>query len=77
MTHVTLEFHQVHPILFLNLRYVRRRACTNLASTVALSPNGPNRASSSASSARSPVECVQNDVYAYGMFGANHAPILH
>jgi hypothetical protein len=28
------------PILFLSQRYVRRKPCTNLASSVALSPNG-------------------------------------
>jgi hypothetical protein len=50
----------VPPILFLTLRYVQRKRCTNLASRVALSPNGPNRASG-ASSPRSPIECVQND----------------
>jgi hypothetical protein len=44
-THVTKEFHRVPPILFLSLWYVQRKPCTNLASRVALSPNGPNRAS--------------------------------
>jgi hypothetical protein len=43
MTHVTKEFHWVSPILFLSLRYIRHKPCTNLASRVALSPNGPNR----------------------------------
>jgi hypothetical protein len=75
MTHITYEFHQVPSMLFLSLWYVRRKPCTNLTSRVALSPNGPNRASTSASSPRSPTECVQNDFYAYGMFGA--IPILH
>jgi hypothetical protein len=45
MTHITKEFHRVPPILFLSLRYVRRKPCTNHASRVALSPNGPYRAS--------------------------------
>jgi hypothetical protein len=45
MTHLTWEFHRVPPILFLRLRYVLRKPYTNLASRVALSPNGPNRAS--------------------------------
>jgi gamma-glutamylcysteine synthetase len=31
MTHVTSEFHRVPPILFLSLRYVRRKPWTNLA----------------------------------------------
>jgi hypothetical protein len=77
MTHVTYEFHRVPPILFLSLRYVPHKPSTNLASRVALSSNGPNWASSWASSPRSPIECIQNDVYAYGMFSTNHAPILH
>jgi hypothetical protein len=42
MTHITSEFHQVPPILFLRLWYVLRKPCTNLASRVALFPNGPN-----------------------------------
>jgi hypothetical protein len=45
MTHVTQEFHRGPPILFLSLRDVQRKPCTNLVSRVALSPNGPNRAS--------------------------------
>jgi hypothetical protein len=31
MTHVTSEFHRVPLILFLSLRYVRRKLCTNLS----------------------------------------------
>jgi hypothetical protein len=77
MTHVTKEFHRVPPILFLSLRYFRRKPCTNHASRVALSPNGPYRASTWTSSPRSPIKCIQNDLYAYGTFGANRAPILH
>jgi hypothetical protein len=49
------------------LWYVRRKPCNNLASSVALSPNVSNRDSTWASSPRSPIECVQNDFYAYGM----------
>jgi hypothetical protein len=77
MTHVNLEFHQVPLILFLSLQYIRCKPCTNLASRVALSPKGSSRASTRALSPRSPIECVQNDFYAYGTFGANRAPILH
>jgi hypothetical protein len=44
---------------------------------VALSTNGLNQASTWASSPRNTTECVQNDFYARGMFGAHHAPILH
>ena len=64
------------PKWFLSLWYVRRKSCTYLASSLALSPNGPNRSSTWASSPRSSTNCVQNDFWAYGMFGANHAPIL-
>jgi hypothetical protein len=42
MTHLTLEFHRVPPVLFLSQRFVRRKPCTSLASRVAVSPNGPN-----------------------------------
>jgi hypothetical protein len=58
MTHINLEFHRVPPILFLSLRCVRRKPCTNLAPRVALSPNGPNRASTCASSPRSLIRCI-------------------
>jgi hypothetical protein len=42
MTHLTLEFHRVPPILFLSEWYVQRKPCTSLASRVALSANRPN-----------------------------------
>jgi hypothetical protein len=45
MTHITKEFHRVPQIMFLSLRYVQRKTCNNLASRVAISPNGPNQAS--------------------------------
>jgi hypothetical protein len=44
MTHITYEFHWVHPILFLSLWYVQWKSCTYLPSWVALSSNGPNKA---------------------------------
>jgi hypothetical protein len=62
---------------FLSLWYVQRTPCTYLASRLALSPNGHNRASTWASSPRNTIGCVKNDFWAYGMFGANRAPILH
>jgi hypothetical protein len=43
-THVTYEFHRVRPKLFMSLWFVPRKQCTYLASRIALSPNGPNRA---------------------------------
>jgi hypothetical protein len=47
-----------------------------LASRLALSLNGLNWASASASLTRSTIGCVQNDCWAYGTFCANRAPIL-
>jgi hypothetical protein len=44
MTHITYEFRQVRPELFMGLWYVQFKLCTYLASRLALSPNGPNRA---------------------------------
>jgi hypothetical protein len=43
-THVTYEFHRVRPKLFMSLRFVPCKPCTYLASSLALSPNRPNRA---------------------------------
>jgi hypothetical protein len=76
MTHVTLDFHRVRPKWFLRLWFVRHKLCTYLASRLALSLNGPNRASTWALSPRSTIECVQNDCWAYGIFGAKRALIL-
>jgi hypothetical protein len=42
MTHNTYESHWGPLIIFSSLRYVQRKLCTDLASRVALSPNGPN-----------------------------------
>jgi hypothetical protein len=44
MTHITKEFYWVHPKLPLSLWYARRKPCTNLASRLALSPNGQKQA---------------------------------
>jgi hypothetical protein len=44
MTHVTYEFHRVRPKLFTSIRYVQYKPRTYLASRLARSPNGPNRA---------------------------------
>jgi hypothetical protein len=76
MTHFTLEFHLVRPKRFLRLWYVRHKSCTYLASRLALYSNGLNQASTCASSPRSTIGSVQNNLWAYGTFGANHAPIL-
>jgi hypothetical protein len=77
MTHVTLELHRVHPKWFLRLWYVQHKLCSYLGSRLTLSPNGLNRASTWALSPTSTIMCVQNDFWACGRFGANHAPILH
>jgi hypothetical protein len=56
----------VRPKWFLCLCYIWCKPSTNLASREALSRNGPNRASTWASSHRSLIEIVQYDFYAYG-----------
>jgi hypothetical protein len=56
------------PKWFLTLRYVWRKPYTFLESWLALFPNGPRRASIWTSSPRSTIRCVQNDLWAYGMF---------
>jgi hypothetical protein len=61
---------------FLILWYVWCKACTYLALTLTLSLNKPNQDSTEAMSPKSSIGFVQNDFQAYGMFGANHAPIL-
>jgi hypothetical protein len=45
MTHITLEFHRVCPKRFMRLWYVRHKSYIYLASRLALSLNGLNRAS--------------------------------
>jgi hypothetical protein len=44
MTHETYEFHWVRPQLFMSLWYLQCKLCTYLVSRLALSQNGPNRA---------------------------------
>jgi hypothetical protein len=77
MTHVTYEFHRVRPKRFLNLWYVRREPCTYLASRFALSPKGPKRGFTWASSSSGTIRCIQNNIRAYDTSSTNHAPILH
>jgi hypothetical protein len=74
---VTKEYHRVLLKWFLSLWYHRRKPCSYLASRLAQSPNRPKWASTWVSSPRSTIGCVQNDLWAYGTFGANRAPILH
>jgi hypothetical protein len=61
MANVTQVFYRVCPKLFLSLWYVRRKPRTYLASRLALSTNRPKQASTSGSSPRSTIRCVQND----------------
>jgi hypothetical protein len=77
MTHVTFEFHRVRLRRLLRLWYVRHKPCTYLASRLAISLNGLDRASTWALSPRSTIRCVQNDFWACGTFRTNRAPILH
>jgi hypothetical protein len=76
MTHATLEFHWVRPKWFLRLWYIRYKPCTYLASKLAISLNGLDRASTWGSSARSTIGFVQIDFWAYSTLGTNRAPIL-
>jgi hypothetical protein len=77
MAHITYVFYRVCPKWFLNLWYVWRKPCTCFASKLPLCPNRLKRAPTCASSPRSTTRCVQSDLWAYGMFGTDHAPILH
>ena len=65
------------PKWFHTLWYFWRKPFTDLVSRLALSPNEPKRASSWASSPKSTIGCVLKDIWGYGTFGANRAPILH
>jgi hypothetical protein len=49
--------------------------CTYLAPRLTLSPNRPKWATTSPTSPRSTIGCVQNDFQANSRFGANRAPI--
>ena len=70
-TNVTKEIHRVRPNRFLGLWYIQLKPCTYLSSMLELYPNGPNRASTWASSPRSTIGCIQDDFWTNGMFGAN------
>ena len=60
------RFHITHGTLEFHRTY--------LAPTLA--PSRPKQDSTWPTSPRSTIGCVQNDFRSYGMFGANHAPIL-
>jgi hypothetical protein len=44
MTHVTYEFHQVRPKLFMSLQYIQCKPCPYRKSRLVLSRTRPNRA---------------------------------
>jgi hypothetical protein len=77
MTHVTSEFYRVRSKWFPSLWYVQRNHAPIAHQDRHYLQNGPNQASTWASSPRSTIRCVQNNTWAYGMFSANSAPILH
>jgi hypothetical protein len=72
---VTLEYHQVCPKWLLSLWYVWRKPCSNLVSTLALSPNGPKQNSIRPTSPRSSIGCVQNDFLS--LQHVRHKPEIH
>jgi hypothetical protein len=72
-----LEVPSGAPKQFLRLWYIWRKPCNYLALKLILSPNGPKWASIWASSPKCTIWCIQNNFWAYGTYGANHAPIMH
>jgi hypothetical protein len=63
--------------MIMSLWYIQRKPCTYHALRLAVSPNGPKRATTWPLSPRRTIWCAQNDFWAYGMVGANRAPIMH
>jgi hypothetical protein len=53
------------------------KPCNHLTPILTLSLNGPKWDSTWPTSPRCSIRCVQNDIWAYGTFGVNRAPILH
>jgi hypothetical protein len=68
MTHITKQFHRIHPKQILSLWYVWRKLCTYLARTQTMSPNKPKRDCTWPMSCNSSIGCVQNDFWAYSTF---------
>jgi hypothetical protein len=75
-THVTQEFHRVCPKRLPCPLCVWRKPCTYMTPTLTLSPNRLKRVPLDPSHVGVPPRAAQNDFRAYGMFGANRAPIL-
>jgi hypothetical protein len=76
LNHVTSDYHWERPKWFLSRWYVWRKVCTYLAPRLTLSPN-EKRDTTWPASPRSSIGCIQNNFWAYGMFDANRASILH
>jgi hypothetical protein len=77
LCHITSEYHQVHLKWLLSLWYVQRKPCTYLASRLALSPNGPKRASTWASSSSNSIGCIPNNFLSLWYIRQTGAPALH
>jgi hypothetical protein len=65
------------PILFLSLRYVRRKPCTNFEPTLTMSLNRQKQDPTWPTSPRSSIGCLQYYFQAYITFDTNRTPILH
>jgi hypothetical protein len=76
-THVTCEFHQVHPKLFMSLWYIQFKPCTYLMSRSAISPNGPNRAPPDPRHLGVPSGVSKTIYEPMVRLTQNRAPILH
>jgi hypothetical protein len=75
-TYITEEYDLVSPKPFPCPWYIWHKPCIYLAPRLKLSPNGTKWASNWFTSPRSTIKCVQNDIWAFGTFGANRASIL-
>jgi hypothetical protein len=70
-TYITKEYDQVSPKPFPRPWYIWCKPCIYLAPRLKLSPNRTKWASNWFMSPRSTIKCVQNDIWAFGTFGAN------
>ena len=71
------EYHQMRLKWFLSLWCIRRKPCTYLLPKLTLSLNEPKQDSIWHKSSRSYIRCVLIDFWAYRMFHAKRASILH
>jgi hypothetical protein len=75
-THVTYEIYRLRPKWLWCPRYIRCKPSSYLASRLILSPNRLKQVFTWYMSRRSTIGCAQNNFWAYGTFGTNHAPLL-